>query len=113
MWGPLPLRVREEACFPRELSNAATLLCKRRSWFSVATRCDRGAPLRVIRGGAGDVAFLCFDYQGLVNAPPTAGMSNVRAQWRLGEGISQFVALRDIWAGEELFQSYDSADQLS
>jgi hypothetical protein len=68
-----------------------------------------GCVLRDYCGFIGDTAFLCFDYQGLVNRGPAPADNNVQAEWHLEQGMSQYVALRDISPGEELFQDYGSA----
>jgi len=73
----------------------------------------RGSRIREYQGTSGEVAFLCFDYQGLVNTANDPSMNNLRAQWRLKDEISQFVALRDIHPGEELFQGYTSPEVLN
>ena len=65
------------------------------------------------QGGDGDMAFLCFDYQGLVNTAPAAHENNVRAEWRIMEGLSQFVATKAIAPGHELFQNYDAPTRLN
>ena len=52
--------------------------------------------------------FLTFDYQGLVNTTKS-DECNIRAVWRTNEHISQYVALRDIDIGEELYQDYTNA----
>ena len=65
------------------------------------------------QGGDADMAFLCFDYQGLVNTSPDARENNVRAEWRIKEGLSQFVASKAIAPGDELFQNYGAPTRLN
>jgi len=59
-------------------------------------------------GNIGDgTAFLCFDYQGLLNTT-SHDKCNIQAQWRIQDGYSDryIFATKDIKIGEELFQSY-------
>lgn len=72
----------------------------------------RGSVLRDYCGAVEGTAFLCFDYQGLVNTS-LGGDNNVQAEWYLDAGMSQYVALRDIAPGEELFQNYRSARRVA
>lgn len=65
------------------------------------------------QGGDADTAFLCFDYQGLVNTASGARENNVRAEWRLADGLSQFVASKAIAPGDELFQDYGAPIRLN
>lgn len=72
-----------------------------------------GSTLSHYQGSYGDVAFLCFDYQGLVNMSNKIEFNNVRARWRLAEGLSEYVATQDIQEGEELFQHYSYPEIVS
>ena len=72
-----------------------------------------GSRISQYQGSFHHKAFLCFDYQGLVNTASCGADNNVRAQWRIGEEISQYVALRDIGVGEELLQAYSEPEVLN
>jgi hypothetical protein len=64
-------------------------------------------------GNIGDgTAFLCFDYQGLLNTT-SHDKCNIQAQWRIKDGYSEFVATKDIKIGEELFQSYSQPNKIN
>lgn len=64
-------------------------------------------------GNIGDgTAFLCFDYQGLLNTT-SHDKCNIQAQWRIKDGYSEFVATKDIKIGEELFQSYSQPKKIN
>ena len=57
-------------------------------------------------GNIGDgTAFLCFDYQELLNTTKP-DECNISSQWRIKDGYSEFIAIKDIKIGDELFQSY-------
>ena len=72
-----------------------------------------GSTLSHYQGSYGNVAFLCCDYQGLVNTGNKEKENNVRARWRLREGLSEYVATRYIEEGEELLQHYSNPDIVS
>ena len=70
------------------------------------TDLNEGAVIKQYNGNIGDgTGFLCFDWQGLVNTT-SSDKCNVRATWRIKDEYSEYIAIKDIEIGEELFQSY-------
>lgn len=64
-------------------------------------------------GNVGDgTAFLCFDYQGLCNTT-SPDKCNVIARWRIKDGYSDYVAIKDIEIGDELYQIYSKPSRMN
>lgn len=74
---------------------------------------NKNAVLRSYIGNVGDgTGFLTMDYQGLVNTI-NPELCNVQATWRLSDGYSDFIAIRNIKEGDELFQSYGNPNKVN
>jgi hypothetical protein len=77
------------------------------------TDIKENAVIKQYNGNIGDgTGFLTFDWQGLVNAN-SLDKCNVRATWRIKDGYSDFIAIKDIEIGEELFQSYQGVHRIN
>ena len=76
-----------------------------------ASDLNQNAVLGRFVGNVGDGSvFLTLDYQGLVLDSKD---NNVQATWRLKDGISEFIATRDIAVGDEIYQSFGTPNKIN